>query len=261
MNQTYKNDPFFQFPLTSKITTMGEVQLPMFFLDASNLIAVFRADAEGVDKLLQGTGLSSALSLAGKPLVFISLYEYRESTVGPYNEVGIALPVIPDGMKRPNSELRDLLSGTDESVIGWHIINLPVNTKEADAAGKEIWGYPKFVAEIPFRLNNRDFLCEVKDPKGGNIMSLGGKLNLGVKSVALSGVTYSHLNNQLLRSSVNARGNYKAYFAHQLKLTIGVSQHIMAKNLRRLGLENSRPVMALACQNFQSRLSDVAVIS
>lgn len=261
MNQAYKNDPFFQFPLTSKTTAMGEVQLPMFFLDASNLIAAFRADAKGVDKLLEGTGLSSALSLTGKPLVFISLYEYRDSTVGPYNEVGIALPVIPEGAKRPKSEFRDLLRATDESVIGWHIVNLPVNTKEADAAGKEIWGYPKFVAEIPFRLNSRDFLCEVNEPNGGTVMRLGGKLNFGVKSVALSGVTYSHLNNKLLRSSVNARGDYKAYLAHQLKLTVGDSQHEMAKNLRALGLDNSRPVMALACQNFQSRLSDVAVIS
>jgi len=77
--------------------------------------------------------------------------------------------------------------------------------------------------------------------KDGNIMRLSGKLNLGIKAPALSGATYSHLNDKILRSSVNARGDYKAYLAHQLQLTIGDSQHNMAENLRTLGLDNSRP--------------------
>jgi len=257
----YKNDPFFQAPRTCKNTAMGEVQLQIYFLDASNLIAVFKADAEGIAKLLEGTGLSSGLSLAGKPLVFISFYEYRDSTVGAYNEVGIAIPVIPEGVKRPKSGFRDLLRSTDASLIGWHIVNLPVTTEMANAAGQEIWGYPKFVTQIPFKLDNRNFTSEVKDPQNGSIMRLSGKLNFGIKAPALSGVTYSHLNEKLLRSSINARGNYKAYLAHQLQLTIVDSQHIMAENLRILGLGNSRPIAALGCHDFQSRLSDSAEIT
>jgi len=161
--------PFFKVPRTCKKTVLGEVQLPIYFLDTSSLIAIFRANAEGVAKLLEGTGLSSALSLAGKPLVFISFYEYRESTVGAYNEVGIAIPVIPEGVKRPKNGFRDLLRSTDESLIGWHIVNLPVTTELANAAGKEIWGYPKFVTQIPFKLDKSSFTAEVKDPQNGNI--------------------------------------------------------------------------------------------
>lgn len=260
MKPSYKHDPFFQVPRTSKKTTLGDVQLPMYFLDASNVIAIFRADEAGVKKLLEGSGLSCALSLSGKPLVFISLYEYRDSSVGAYNEVGIAIPVIPDGVKKPKSSIHDLLRTTDESVIGWHIVNLPVTTEQANTAGREIWGYPKFVTQIPFQLDKRSFTSEVKDSQNGDIMRLHGKLNFGIKAPALSGVTYSHLNNKLLRSTVNARGNYKAYFAHQLQLTIGSSQHNMAENLRALGLDNSRPVVVMCCDNFQSRLSDGAEI-
>lgn len=256
MKPNYKQDPFFQVPRTSKNTTLGNVELPIYFLDASNVIAIFRADEDGVTELLEGSGLSCALSVAGKPLVFISLYEYRDSSVGAYNEVGIAIPVIPKGVKKPISNFLDLLSSTDDSKIGWHIVNLPVTTERANAAGKEIWGYPKFVAEIPFKLDKHSFCSEVKGPQNESIMQLSGKLNLGIKAPALSGVTYSHLNNKLLRSTVNARGNYRAYLTHQLRLIIGNSSHNMAENLRILGLDNARPISVLACQNFQSRLSD-----
>lgn len=271
MKQLYKSDPFFQVPCINKKTTIGDVQLPMFFLKAANVIATFKADAKGIESLLKGTGLCSALSFAGKPLVFISFYEYLETTVGAYNEVGIAIPVVPDGIMPPKCEFRDLLKPTDETIIGWHIVNLPVTTKEANAAGHEIWGYPKFVADIPFELNNKNFFSSVNLPEaevgevaGHNndfIMRLEGKLNLGVKAPALSGVTYSYLNDKLIRSSVNARGNYKAYLAHQLCLTVGNTQHNMADNLRLLGLDGSRPIAVMASQNFQSRLSDGAEIN
>lgn len=261
MQPEYRNDPFFQIPRTSKQTQQGEVELPIYFLDTSNLIAIFKADRQGIDKLLENTGLKSALSFGGKPLVFISFYEYRDSSVGAYNEVGIAIPVIPEGTKKPSMGFLDILRATDQCQIGWHIINLPVTTERANSAGQEIWGYPKFVAEIPFNLSNAAFKSKVKDPKSDDILSLEGKLKFGLKAPALSGVTYSHLNGKLLRSSVNARGDYKAYLAHQLRLKVGSSEHNMAANLRTLGLQNSRPIVVLGCQNFQSRLSDGAQIN
>jgi hypothetical protein len=260
MKPNYKQDPFFQVPRTSKKTALGDVELPIYFLDASNVIAIFRADKKGVASLLEGTGLNGALSLAGKPLVFISLYEYRDSSVGAYNEVGVAIPVLPEGMKKPISNTLDIFGSTDGAKIGWHIVNLPVTTERANAAGREIWGYPKFVAQIPLKLNKSYFTSQVKDPENVSIMKLSGKLNLGIKAPTLSGITYSHLNNKLLRSTVNARGEYKAYLAHQLRLTIGNSAHNMAENLKVLGLENARPISVLACQNFQSRLSDVVAV-
>jgi len=261
LKQEYRRDPFFQIPRVFKQTALGEVALPICFLDTSNLISIFRADAKGVADLMEGTNLNSALSFRGKPLVFISFYEYRESTVGSYNEVGIAIPVVPEGVKEPKSGIRDLLRSTDESLIGWHIINLPVTTERANTAGKEIWGYPKFVTKISFKLGKSTFTSEVKDPQNGSIMSLSGKLNFGIKAPALSGVTYSHLNKKILRSSVNTRGDYKAYLAHQLQFTIGKSQHKMAVNLRILGLDNTRPIAVMSCHNFQSRLSDGAEIN
>ena len=39
------------------------------------------------------------------------------------------------------------------------------------------------------------------------------------------------------------------------------NNHKMAENLRILDLENSRPIVVFACQNFQSRLSDGAEIN
>lgn len=261
MKPDYKDDPFFQYPTTHVNTRMGDVSLPMHFYDASNVISVFKANDQGVEALLEGTGLQSALRAGNCPLVFLSFYEYRHTGVGPYNEVGVAIPVVRKGCHQPRNSFFDLLAKIDNSHVGYHIVNLPVTTEEADSAGKEIWGYPKFVTDIPFSLDKGKFSSEVKDPVNGSIACLSGNLNLGIKSPCLSGVTYSHLDGDILRSAVNARGSYRVHPFHNLRLSMGNSDHEMAKNLNALGLHNQRPITVLSCTNFQSRLNAGAVVS
>lgn len=254
MKANYQDDPFFQVPKSIFNTSTGDVELPINFYDTKNLISIFKADIRGITTLLQGTGFIPALHLGGSPLVWISFYEYRDTTVGSYNEVGVAIPVLREGAKKPSSNYLNLLSDIDNSQVGFYIVNLPVTTEAANVAGQEIWGYPKFVTEIPFSLGKNRFDAEVMDPQEGSIAKLNGKLNLGIKAPTLSGITYSHVGTETLRSTVNVRGNYKAHLFHSLKLTVGSSQHIMAKNLRALGLNNRRPLAVMTSHDFQSRL-------
>jgi len=259
MKPDYKNDPFFQFPRVSRKTSKGKVDFPIYYYDVSNLIAVFKADVKCVESILKDSGMESALTIGGKPLVFMSFYEYRETSIGSYNEVGVAIPVLRKegrkGVKAPINNFFDLMRAVDKRQVGFYVVDLPVTTEEANAAGRELWGYPKFVTDIPFKLGAHAFYSEVKDPESGSIARLSGKLNLGIKAPTLSAVTYSHLGGKTLRAAVNVRGNYKAYFAHNLKLSVGNSQHVMANNLRTLGLNNARPLAVLGSTDFQSRLN------
>ena len=259
MKPDYKNDPFFQFPRVNRKTSKGNVEFPIYYYDVSNLIAVFKADVQGVETILKDSGMESALTIGGKPLVFMSFYEYRNTSIGSYNEVGVAIPVLRKemgkGMKPPINNFVDLMRAVDKRQVGFYVVDLPVTTEEANAAGRELWGYPKFVTDIPFKLGASAFNSEVKDPQFGSIAHLRGKLNLGIKAPTLSAVTYSHLGSKTLRATVNVRGNYKAYFAHDLKLNVGSSQHVMANNLRTLGLNNARPLAVMGSTDFQSRLN------
>lgn len=260
MKSNYQADPFFQYPRETRKTSQGDVDFPVYYYDVTNLIAVFRAHPDGVESLLQGSGLKPALGLVGKPLVFLSFYEYRETSIGPYNEVGVAIPVLPQGAKSSHSNLFDLRRSVDKSQLGFYVVDLPVTTEAANAAGREFWGFPKFVADIPFKLEGNAFSSEVRDPEGSCILQLNGKLNLGIKTSPLSAVTYSRLDSKTLRAVINVRGSNKAHPGHGLKLSLGDSQHHMAQNLRTLGLDNQRPLMVLSSSDFQSRLNLGAVI-
>jgi len=53
------------------------------------------ANPEFVSAQLEGTGLIPALRVGKRPVVTVGLFEYRETSIGPYNEVGVAIFVYP----------------------------------------------------------------------------------------------------------------------------------------------------------------------
>ncbi len=255
MKSNYLSDPFFQVPRVNVNTSAGEVEFPIFYYDTSNLIAIFKGDSNGVNEILKDKGLTPAMRMGKSPLVFMSFYEYRHTSIGSYNEVGIAIPVLREGRKKPFSTVLELFQAVDKRQAGFYVVDLPVSTEAACAAGKEMWGFPKFVTNMPYQHDKKMFDCEIQDPTEGSIARLSGKLKLGMRTPALSAVFFSQLNGDLLRSSVNVRGHYTSHVAHGLKLKVGESQHVMAQHLRTLGLSDSRPLMVMSCLNFQSRLN------
>jgi hypothetical protein len=170
------SDPFFQVPQTTHTTTQGPIDLPILYFDVSTLLAFFVTNRDAVEAKLDGTGLRPALTIGGRALVGIAHYEYRRTGVGSYNEVGLALPVLPEGAPTPRNLIQALYGSVDERHLGFHILDLPVTTPLANAGGRELWGYPKFVAPIPFRLDRKRFESSVIDPDGnGEIFTLSGK--------------------------------------------------------------------------------------
>lgn len=253
---TEQRDPFFQVPQTVRTTSEGEFDFPIFYFDASNLLAFFLGDRGAAAARLSGTGLQPALTIGNRALVALSHYEYRRTGIGAYNEVGLALPVLPEGAPQVRNPIQGLYGAVDERHLGLHVLDLPVTTALACAGGREVYGLPKFVTEIPFRLDRNGFETGVLDPDGqGSIFSLSGRLRPGVPVPPMSLVLYSHLEGEMLRSTVNVRGRMTLRPAHGLHLHVGESNHRMANNLRELGLEGARPVVVMDTHRFQSRLN------
>lgn len=137
------NTPFFQVPRTRVTTSEGDVDLPIFYYDATAVYAFFLVDAVNVDRLLAGTGLVAGMRVGKRSLVGVACYEYRDTTVGVYNEVGIAAAVARNGETLTLGGWPDLLrhfSRPEERQHGMYVIDLPVTTAQANAAGREIWG-------------------------------------------------------------------------------------------------------------------------
>lgn len=251
--------PFFQVPRTQVSTSEGCVDLPILYYDATAVYAFFLVTSLKVDRLLVGTGLVSSMRIGPNSVVGIACYEYRDTSVGIYNEVGLAAAVARDGETLALGGWPEVLHSfthPEERRNGMYVFDLPVTTPQANAAGREIWGFPKFVTPIPFSLQGRDFTCSVNDPAGDEpIMSLAGRMGFSIPSAPFSLSLFSQLQGRLLRTHVNARGKSWLAGPGSLQLRVGNSAHPMAEHLRALGLQNAKPVAVLGSRQFQSRLN------
>ena len=136
------SDPFFEVPRVAHPTSEGQVELPIKYYDVTNVLALFVGDRAGAEKLLVNTGLELAFGRGAKTLVGLSFYEYRHTTVGTYNEVGVALFCVPPGRRPSLWRVAELYAPLSWRSVGAYVVDLPVTTAAADAAGRELWGYP-----------------------------------------------------------------------------------------------------------------------
>lgn len=250
-----RHDPFFDVPKTTVTTSEGEVELPLCYFDASHYMALFRVDAAKAAAKLQALPVEPVL-VSRKAVAILSFFKYRDTTLGPYNEVGLALLVTLRGQGQTLSSFTDLLQQTRNESLGSYVLDLPVSTPRAKAAGCEIWGYPKFVGQLPIELEADRFRARVFDPDGGLILELVGERGR-VLPEALPGmalVTYSMHHGQLLRTRVETRASCATSGGGSLQLTMGSSTHRMARNLTDLGLDGQTPKLLQTTDDFQSLL-------
>ena len=233
---------FFDVHRESHATSEGVVDLPILYYDATNVVAVFTSDAPRAESLLERTGLEPVL-VRGRAVVALSFFEYRASSVGPYNEVGTAILAKRVGAK------------TRWSTSAAYVVDLPVTTPAANAAGRELWGYPKFVTPIAFELGGRRFSASVSDPAGGeHIVSIVGRMGHALPLPPISFKTFTFLERTLLRTNIDVRGRCALHRPGDVALHVGASEHRMAKNLHALGLGSARPVALVTTRRFAARL-------
>jgi len=250
-----RTDPFFAVPKHVVTTSAGPVELPICYYDAAHYMALFRVDARRAADKLQGLPLAPVL-VARRAVAILSLFKYRDTGLGPYHEVGLALLVSARGQALSLGSLTDLLRASDDASLGSYVLDLPVTTPLAKAAGCEIWGYPKFVAELPIELEGELLRARVADPEGGWIMELTGQRGqvLPEEPPGMALVTYSLHGDQWLRTRVETRGRCITSGGGSLRLTLGGSRHRMAQNLADLGLDGQTPKLLQTTDDFQSLL-------
>lgn len=198
----------------------------------------------------------SHVVLGERAVVGVSMYEYRVTSVGPYNEVGVAVPVFREGQPRPALGTLDLLRSAGERQLGFYILDLPVTTDVANAAGREFWGFPKFVTDIEFRWWRGEFRCQVMEPGSDRvIMRFTGQPRAMIPLPATDMVLYSHRDGDMLRSLINIRHGMSWNFPAGMRLETGTGEHPMGERLRRLELCGRRPFAVLSTRQFESRLN------
>ena len=210
---------------------------PMFYRDAAFMGAVFTAELGALRELLKDSGLSPVEVWPGRGLAAIFCLQYRDSDIGPYNEVSLSLPVRRRGFG-PLEALRALQSG---SFHAW-VAELPVTTEAALYGGVDYFNYPKYLAEISFREEGGRRSCALRDKATGELIlefsgeKIGTKASPGPAGSLLEFNTYPRKDGRSLRARmlVNELDGGASYLRERARLSLG--GHPRAEPFRRLKL-------------------------
>ena len=251
-------DPYFDVPRTIHHTTEGRVDLPMLFYDPALRQISFWVPLDRAAAVLEGTGLVPCEFYTHKALVTLIFFQYREVTVGAYDEVVINIMVRPSSLPKPRRYLPNLLkqNADDWNEMAGYVLEMPVTIPEARAAGRELWGYPKFETNIPFKLDGRHCEFGVDDPGTGEpLMRLRSDMGKGITVTGGDYVTYTNFEDKILRTVTRVKARVTTSLRGTVDLEVhSDSDHRLARNLRTLGLEDCRPFLFQRCDHARTRL-------
>lgn len=139
-----------------------QVKTPLAYRDLSLDALLCGADYRTVKKFLPNNNYAPVLYAPGRALTALLCFEYRDTGIEPYNEVALCIPLAKYGGHFFPS-LLSALSDFSANKLHAHILHLPVNTDLSLKGGVEVFGYPKFLADIRFYSDGRRRTCEILD--------------------------------------------------------------------------------------------------
>ncbi len=246
-------------PPATVVTSAGQVELPIVYGRTSYFMAVFRVAHAAAQKLVDSFQLQAVRLPRKQSVAVLSFAAYGDSTIGPYLETGLAIAAAPahaDPSIRSLSSLWGSRAGKGGIAgVGYAILHLPVTTELACAAGREIWGYPKFVTTIRAALEGPHFDGEVADPASPvRLVRLAGRTGWGVPSPPLDVLLYSRRGDTLLRALVETKGMGWLCLPGSMRLDAGPGEHPMATALHTLGMHEARPAVVFRDDSLRMRL-------
>lgn len=226
-------------PLQRCVLSNGtECALPIRYFDYQCLLATFLTDLDRAGELLEGTGLQAVSQEDGKAVVVLGCFEYRNTDLGPYNEVALTL----------------LATAPGDPVPANYVTDLPVTTALANQSGREIWGFNKFVTSIDVNRNGKKFSTTIRDRENVVIGSLEGVRGASVPVPPTDLFTFSVLGGRVVKTLVRILTPFHVSSGDSFVFKIGSSTHSMAKGLRALALDGAHPVLVQHAEPYQALL-------
>jgi hypothetical protein len=229
---------------------------PIQFEDVHYIASLYTANKEKVNSLLEGTGLKAGLPFFGKPVVALGLIQYKVSDLGSYNEIILAIPVIRATEKTGLKNWIDLYADFSKRKGGQYIIHIPVTTQQSVDAGRNLWGYPKILLPITHQFSNNHIHTTLLDEANQPLIQVKGGLGFGVPIPAMQLMTYSFLNNELLKTTVDVGSSMKWKIGAQLKIQVDSLKHPIGNDIRELGIENKNPIFTIESTHFKAKFNE-----
>jgi hypothetical protein len=190
-------------------TSAGEVDLPILYRDGSLLTLLYRVDPTAARALIPDA--FEPMIIFGKALVVVAAFEYRDSTIGPYGELGVGIQVKQKGT---NPSLATYLRNPrlqEEQAI--FVVNLPVTTEAARAGGVEIWGYPKYVTPMKTEFSAKSVRFGL-----GSELEITMQSGAGLTMKGVPFVTFTQKDGRWLRTIIEVAHSVKFGGASTVKI-------------------------------------------
>jgi hypothetical protein len=223
-NEASADDPFFAGRKIEEREGCGRRwQFPIRYYDLTMISASFPAPVAAVQKILPTGALKPVQLMPDLAVVNLVAFEYHHiDQLAPYNEFMVAVPVLYK------------TSDQGPGLPGGYVFHLPVSTEEARCAGVELYGFPKFLAEITFEDASQARSCGVR-ADGRGIISLEVKKTDTKKTQLPDAYPYTVKNSQLLRTRTQWQAQAGiAEVKGGASFTLG--DHRIAEQLRALEL-------------------------
>jgi len=208
------------------------INLPVKVGQASNAFATFLVDAKAAQKWIAASGFEIAEIFPGKAIMQLLAVDYVENDLGDYNEAGISFFVRQPGAAKGLPVLGtivDIIKGRAISYI--HV--LPVDQEFTMHAGRFIWGFPKWLAQIDISTANNTFTTRVCD-QGKHIFTLRCKMGGQSKMTNQQQPALAVRKGLAYRTNGVANGTGLTFSFRGEAPELG--DHPIANELRKLGL-------------------------
>jgi hypothetical protein len=168
-----RNSDFFKGIMQWEFDWQGEKgRLPVFYYENSSMSAIYTASTDKVRKLLPKEEMHPIEVFPGRCLAAFTAFEYRDTDIRPYNEFSVSFLITYGKKSVPGLKVLSQMSSRHFSTYVWQ---LPVTTEIARVGGVDMYGYPKFLADIVWTRTNDWVECRLSE-QGRHILTLGGKM-------------------------------------------------------------------------------------
>lgn len=232
-----RDDDFFKDTPRKALEMKGlSLEFPVLYYDFRFTTCIFTARINRLKKILPHPQFIPIQIWPGTGMLGITAFEYRDTSVEPYNEVAVTVPLnFP-----PAAFLgkHTALSMMRRNVFPVYIHRLPVTTEIARDFGIYFYDYPKFLADIDFQERGKYLEITLKEGDDLILKLLAKKLPLK-KSAQVEFHTFSLGEKAIMHTLIEGRA---AKFGQKMWGKCGeleLGSHRISDELKDLGLSKS----------------------
>jgi hypothetical protein len=230
------------------------VDLPVEVRAARSWAATFVVPSTAAQAIVAPTGLEVAQMRKGKALASLAFVRYEDTDLDAYNEVAVAFLVRKHDAAPASAASKALEVARNRT--GVYIHQLPVNEGFTLEAGRTIWGYPKFMADIAIVEQPRATTCTLHH-EGELVLSLTIRAGIRPWPRVPNVPTYTYLDGVLRRTPWETHPTGTRGRPGGAALELG--RHRIADELCSLGLPK-RALMSTSVDRISARFGAAEVV-